>query len=217
VSLRLRWSTPGDSNRMHLQPDVPAIFGRDAGCDGRVDDPNVSRRHVRFTWRSTSAELEVEDLGTANGTWLNGELLTQRRVPVPVTLWLGPSTRVHVAMHENSRRKRLWLLSIGILLLGVLALQEPSGDDATNRGHDNPLAPSLPALTSLPQVTAREAFELADVWVDQATVVPGARGLAARAYHLAATATAPMAVTAAHVAGGAHGRPRGGCTRTCLA
>lgn len=40
-------------------------------CDGLVvDDPQVSRRHLRLT--PTKAGLRVEDLGSANGTRING-------------------------------------------------------------------------------------------------------------------------------------------------
>src|SRR5574341_2288107 len=46
------------------------IVGRDVTCALRFNDPAVSRRHLRFIRRAT--EVFVEDLGSSNGTLLNG-------------------------------------------------------------------------------------------------------------------------------------------------
>lgn len=45
-------------------------FGRTQGCTVRVVHPLVSREHCRLSIDSTGAFLE--DLGSSNGTWLNG-------------------------------------------------------------------------------------------------------------------------------------------------
>src|SRR5579864_8454004 len=46
------------------------IIGRRAGCDLRVPSASVSRRHCRLSFRDDC--LMVEDLQSANGTFLNG-------------------------------------------------------------------------------------------------------------------------------------------------
>jgi len=61
-------------------PFGETIIGRDLGCMLRFNDPAVSRRHVRFIRRED--ELFVEDLGSSNGTQVNG-----RRI--------GSALRVH--------------------------------------------------------------------------------------------------------------------------
>lgn len=53
----------------------PCVVGRLSECDERLDLPFVSRRHCMFTWRDASAW--VEDLGSRNGTFLNGERLQE--------------------------------------------------------------------------------------------------------------------------------------------
>ena len=49
-------------------------IGRDGGVDVDLVDPTVSRRHCTLTV-SPAGECRVEDLGSLNGTWLDGEML----------------------------------------------------------------------------------------------------------------------------------------------
>jgi predicted component of type VI protein secretion system len=54
------------------------VVGR--GSDGitfRLPERNVSRRHARFLLQAGS--VSVEDLGSLNGTWVNGERIAARR------------------------------------------------------------------------------------------------------------------------------------------
>lgn len=49
-------------------------LGRDDGCDLRPPDDYLSQHHARFTRRDDA--WFVEDLGSTNGTFLNGSQLT---------------------------------------------------------------------------------------------------------------------------------------------
>jgi pSer/pThr/pTyr-binding forkhead associated (FHA) protein len=53
----------------------PCMLGRHARCDERIDDLMVSRKHCRFILRDNW--VWVEDLGSRNGTVLNGDRLTR--------------------------------------------------------------------------------------------------------------------------------------------
>jgi CheY-like chemotaxis protein len=55
----------------------PCVVGRGVGCDVRVSDPMVSRQHCRLDWRDGTPV--VEDLGSRNGTGVNGEPITGPR------------------------------------------------------------------------------------------------------------------------------------------
>jgi len=58
--------------------DRPEIrIGRQADCDIAVVDENVSRMHSLI--RQTPTGLEITDLGSSNGTWLNGVKVTTAR------------------------------------------------------------------------------------------------------------------------------------------
>ena len=61
---------------------APFIVGRAEECELHVVDPTVSRRHLRVI---VGADLNIEDLGSANGTSYDGRTLTPHEI-VPVRL-----------------------------------------------------------------------------------------------------------------------------------
>ena len=54
--------------------DGANVVGRDPECAVRVDSADLSRRHARIL--VTPAETTIEDLGSKNGTQVNGERVT---------------------------------------------------------------------------------------------------------------------------------------------
>ena len=62
------------------------VLGRE-GADLVIEDPQVSRRHAAV--RPAGDGLEIEDLGSLNGTWVNGARVTGK-----VRLALGDRVRV---------------------------------------------------------------------------------------------------------------------------
>jgi DNA-binding winged helix-turn-helix (wHTH) protein len=56
--------------------DGDNVIGRDPDCPVRVNSPRVSRHHARLTVVGTRATLE--DLGSKNGTYLEGRLVEGR-------------------------------------------------------------------------------------------------------------------------------------------
>ena len=69
-----------------LRPGAQTI-GRDLDADVRIDALSISRPHARLTWRG--AEASIEDLGSKNGTWVNGA-----RVDGPARLEDGDEVRL---------------------------------------------------------------------------------------------------------------------------
>lgn len=74
----------GDSVELPLGETV---VGRDVACALRFNDPAISRRHLRFIRRQN--EVFVEDLGSSNGTLLNG-----RAVAAPLRIVDGDTIKV---------------------------------------------------------------------------------------------------------------------------
>ena len=69
------WVHGGPDNGKQIPlPDSAAVsFGRGPDNDIVVDDPRVSRQHA--TIRGDRSGFWLEDLGSRNGTFVNGELL----------------------------------------------------------------------------------------------------------------------------------------------
>ena len=68
---------PADADlTFRLLPGTLKTMGRAPRADFVVDAALVSRVHCRFTLGDTN-ELELEDLGSTNGTFVNGEKVTR--------------------------------------------------------------------------------------------------------------------------------------------
>jgi len=54
------------------------VIGRAADCDLQLSHPTVSRRHCEIT--QCEEDLTIRDLGSSNGTYLNGHLVTHEQL-----------------------------------------------------------------------------------------------------------------------------------------
>ena len=65
-------SEPRDDESLSLYtlPDQ-IVVGRGSAADWQLEDDSLSRKHAQFRW--TGRDLTVEDLGSANGTKVNGK------------------------------------------------------------------------------------------------------------------------------------------------
>jgi len=71
---------PQPGQRFSLNKPV-IIIGREAGNDVVINDPQISRRHASLTW--DGRQFIIQDLGSANGTFVNGVRLTAPQVLQP--------------------------------------------------------------------------------------------------------------------------------------
>jgi pSer/pThr/pTyr-binding forkhead associated (FHA) protein len=67
------------------------MIGRGADCQLILDDDYVSTRHARVV--STPNGIYVEDLGSTNGTYVNGQ-----RITAPTTITLADTVRIGKTM-----------------------------------------------------------------------------------------------------------------------
>ncbi len=84
----------GTTKRQSLRlRSAETIIGRQHGCDLRIPSASVSRRHCRLSVQD--GFLMVEDLDSANGTFVNGErVATTTAVKPGDKLEIGPVTFV---------------------------------------------------------------------------------------------------------------------------
>jgi diguanylate cyclase (GGDEF)-like protein len=76
------------------------ILGRAPTSTIRLNDDGVSRRHARLAPLPTG-EWMVEDLGSANGTLVNGERVSARALADNDKIQLGPATLVKFTFHDE--------------------------------------------------------------------------------------------------------------------
>ena len=69
---------------------TPVVVGRMSTCDVVLSDPNVSRRHAEL--RREGTDWVVEDLGSTNGTLVDGKLAKQHTLRGGETLGFGTSS-----------------------------------------------------------------------------------------------------------------------------
>ena len=98
-------STDTVSSRVvHLLDDGEVVVGRVTTCDLAIDHEAVSRRHARF--RRRGDHISIEDLGSRNGTLVNGVPIDQpRRLTAGDVVTIGPLTAV-VATSSAARNSR---------------------------------------------------------------------------------------------------------------
>ena len=82
----------GPLNGQRWQIDRELLIGRDPSCDVIIADRQVSRFHVRLTPNEDGVLLE--DLGSKNGTYLNGN-----RLEDPVILSDGDMLQISLVQH----------------------------------------------------------------------------------------------------------------------
>jgi hypothetical protein len=80
-----------DGSRVALA-DGPVVLGRLPECDVVVNDPNVSRRHAEF--RRTAEGVVVTDLGSTNGTRVNGAPVREQQLASGDEITVGSTTLV---------------------------------------------------------------------------------------------------------------------------
>ena len=94
----------GEILRFRVGPGGLKTMGRAVRADFIVDAPLVSRLHCRFT-ALPSGELEVDDLGSTNGTFVNDQRVKRARVQAGDRVRVG-RVELLVSEERNARRRK---------------------------------------------------------------------------------------------------------------
>ena len=95
--LRAGTGTGGDALTFRLLPGHEKTVGRAKGVDFVVDAPLVSRVHCRVT-AHPAGQLELEDLKSTNGTYVNDRRVDRATLRVGDRLRIG---RVEFAVEQE--------------------------------------------------------------------------------------------------------------------
>ena len=139
-----------------LYPDRPLVVGRKHG-DLRFSDPLVSSRHCRFVPKDGAYWLQ--DLGSTNGTLVNGKLTREVRLDAGAEITIGAS-RLVLFLGEDSAATQgtdpgvaetqlhiAWLLDEE--LVEVRGGMDQTRSDADVIGQDLRLPPGLNAVVEV--------------------------------------------------------------------
>lgn len=143
------------------------VIGRE-NADLMVDDAEVSRRHVVV--RLEGGQLEIEDLGSANGTFVNGS-----RIEGPVKV--GGGAKIRIGQTEFEVR--------GVLPEGrdehdaTQAAASPIADPQATRARPIP-DPELTKIGSLPDPQVTKAAPIADPQTTRERPIPDLQTTKAR-------------------------------------
>lgn len=101
--------------------DHALVIGRDPDCDIVLDHPAISRRHARLGPPAGDGSRLVEDLGSANGTFVGGDQVLPGE-PRPA----APGSRVRVGPLELEVQAGGWFrdADAGLALTGWMLRQE---------------------------------------------------------------------------------------------
>ncbi len=154
--MALRLISPDGTQSYDLRDGVPLIVGRAPTCDLPVFDPTISRRHAELVAEGNA--VRVRDLGSSNGTFLNGAKIDQAaiaiddlvafgKVPFRLTVFdapvvdrvTPPSTApagATIVRQIPMRDQRVALAALGapntapggLTRLGMMPLTSPQGD-----------------------------------------------------------------------------------------
>jgi DNA-binding NtrC family response regulator len=102
-------------------PGVGVLVGADAACDVVLKDAAVSKRHA--TIAPSESGFQVVDLGSRNGTWLDGVSLTRASVPLGTTLRLGTTLVQLLPAERSGEIEPSERASFGAMVGGSLAMR----------------------------------------------------------------------------------------------
>jgi pSer/pThr/pTyr-binding forkhead associated (FHA) protein len=178
-------SGPLEGKRIELEEAL--VIGREH-ADLELDDPEVSRRHVRV--RVVDEGVEVEDLGSSNGTRVDGRRITSATVVEDGAAIKVGQTSLRVELRSSATR---------------LSSADPRATAASPAPSETPLAPP-PGATEAGRVPPRRAAAPAPAQASAPAPEFGAfqpaasrrrRGVATRLWLPAALTYAAIAGTAA--------------------
>lgn len=80
------WEGQNPRQTVPLSREAPVVIGRKQ-CDIVVDDPKVSGRHCQLQWKDNG--WWVEDLGSTNGTFIDGKRVTSHALSESLDVLIG--------------------------------------------------------------------------------------------------------------------------------
>ncbi len=88
------------AGRMYKLTDQELVMGRGSDVAILIEDDGVSRRHAKVS-RQKGGSLTITDLGSTNGTFLNGERVASRVLKDGDKIQIGTTTILKFSLQDN--------------------------------------------------------------------------------------------------------------------
>jgi len=89
----------GDAGQMHKVTDGETVIGRSSTAQVKLTDDGISRKHARIVVDGKA--VTIEDLGSANGMFVNGQKVTQAALKDGDQIQLGSTTILKFTYHDS--------------------------------------------------------------------------------------------------------------------
>ena len=132
---RLNETHDGQTVAVHELPGGRVKFGRSADNDLRLQGQGVSRRHGRFI-RDYNDRWTIEDAGSSNGTYVDGERITRRMLAAGDHIQIGVMTFIF----EDAARADTLGVTLQDIDIPRSTIAERKIDRLTLLSHDRLLA-----------------------------------------------------------------------------
>ena len=141
--------TGGNASGKDIEFESEFLIGRAETGDGRLgDDPELSRRHARIS-RRAGDQLTIEDLGSTNGTLVNGKKITAAHTLTPGDTVKVGTTTIQVLDQTGAAPQAT--------RLGTVPPAEGQVTAASGTAPPAPAAPAAPAPPPAPVAPAAPA------------------------------------------------------------
>lgn len=112
TNFRLTVRKGPDAGQQHSLIAGTVTLGRDPLADVVINDPEVSRQHARLIRRGD--EFQLQDLGSTNGTFLDGQRLGGDPVPVTPGQVISMGTNVALVLEVEGEEDTATVIAAGV-------------------------------------------------------------------------------------------------------
>ena len=106
---------------------TPVIIGRSSSCKVRVNDSQMSSKHIAIKISSTTRVL-VKDLGTTNGTYLNESIITDTNLMLDDVIRIGDTSLTILHEPLTSQEVSKLTKSDGLTKVRYMSLKTPDDE-----------------------------------------------------------------------------------------
>ena len=103
------------------------IIGRDASCDFVISDVVISRQHAKLTLQG--GRCLIEDMGSSNGTFINGNRLGSSPVPLAPGDQIQLGNAATLVLESLVSPEAPTMLGLGNLARGAATIFDAEGID----------------------------------------------------------------------------------------